>query len=227
MAAAVLIILVVYMFDSVIAVGASFIAAPSIATDVESGIALALLPRPIRRSDVVLGKWLGLAGLVAAYAIFTYALQFLVVWLVVGYTPPHPVLAVLYVIGEGIVLMTLALLASTRLAPITGAIIAVVMFGVAWMGGIAAAIGVAFDNVVLANIGVVVGLLLPTDALWRNAIYNLEPIAALAAAGQSRMLSANPFFVASPPPAANTLWAVAWVLVVLGVAMLSFERRDL
>src|SRR5262249_40179532 len=40
MAAAVLIILVVYMFDSVIAVGAAFVAAPSISTDVESGIAL-------------------------------------------------------------------------------------------------------------------------------------------------------------------------------------------
>src|SRR5436309_11201780 len=72
LAASLLLILVVYMFDSVIAVGASFIAAPSIATDVESGIALAMLPRPIRRSDVVLGKWLGLAALVAAYAIFTY-----------------------------------------------------------------------------------------------------------------------------------------------------------
>src|SRR5262249_38138567 len=118
------------------------------------------------------------------------------------------------VIGEGIVLMTLALLASTRLAPITGAIIAVVMFGVAWMGGIAAAVGVAFDNVVLANIGVVVGLLLPTDALWRNALYNLEPIPALhppsappppprapAPAPPAPPLSAPPPPPRPPPPA--------------------------
>lgn len=227
LAASLLLILVVYMFDSIIAVGAAFVAAPAISAEIESGILLSILPRPIRRSDVVLGKWLGLTVLVAAYATFAYALEFLAVWLVIGYAPPHPVTAVLYVIGEGIVLMTLALLASTRLAPTTGGIIAVVVFGVAWMAGIAEAIGVAFQNTVLTNIGVIVGLVVPTDALWRNAIYNLEPIAMIVAQGSDRILSANPFFVASPPPLANVVWAVAWVVVVLGLAMFSFEKRDL
>lgn len=227
LASSLLLILVVYMFDSVIAVGAAFIAAPSISSEIESGILLAILPRPIRRRDVVLGKWLGLAALVAIYAALAYALEFLAVRLVIGYAPPHPILAVAYVIGQGIVLMTLALLASTRLAPTTGGIIALVLFGVAWMAGIAEAIGVAFENTVLANIGVIVGLIIPTDALWRNAIYNLEPIAMIVGQGGQRILSANPFFVASPPPIANVIWAVAWVVVVLGLAMYSFEKRDL
>jgi ABC-type transport system involved in multi-copper enzyme maturation permease subunit len=227
LAASLLLILVAYMFDSVIVVGASFVAAPSIAGEIETGILLAILPRPIRRRDVILGKWLGLVVLVAIYAVFTYALEFLAVRLVVGYAPPHPIEAVLYVIGEAIVLMTLALLVSTRLAPMTGGIIAVVLFGVAWMAGIAEAIGIAFENTVLTNVGVIVGLAIPTDALWRNAIYNLEPIAMIVAQGSERILSANPFFVASPPPIANVIWAATWVVVVLGLAVYSFEKRDL
>src|SRR5256885_12345305 len=60
-AASQLTILVAFMFSGVLALGATLVAAPSIASDIESGIALAILPRPIRRSEVLIGKWLGLA----------------------------------------------------------------------------------------------------------------------------------------------------------------------
>ncbi len=227
LAAAFFSILVVYMFDSVIAVGSSFVAALAIAADIESGVMLALLPRPIRRSDVVLGKWLGLVALIASYAVFAYSLQFAAVWLAVRYLPPQPVAAVLYVTAQGIVLMTLALLLSTRLTAITVGIVAVVLFGVAWIAGIAQALGVAFENTVLTNVGTVISLLLPTDALWRNAIFNLEPIAAIAAAGGARFLAVNPFFVAARPPTAYVFWAIGWSIAVLGLAVYSFQRRDL
>ena len=227
LAAAFFSILVVYMFDSVIAVGSAFVAALAIAADIESGVMLALLPRPIRRSDVVLGKWLGLAALIAGYAVFAYSLQFAVVWLAVRYLPPQPITAVLYVTAQGVVLMTLALLLSTRLPVITGGIVAVVLFGVAWIAGIAQALGVAFENTVLTNVGTIISLLLPTDALWRNAIFNLEPIAAIAAAGGARFLAANPFFVAMPPPTAYVYWAIGWTVAVLGLGVYSFQRRDL
>jgi len=48
----------------VLAMGSVFVASPAIAGEIESGLALAILPRPIRRSEVVLGKWLGLGALV-------------------------------------------------------------------------------------------------------------------------------------------------------------------
>ena len=57
---ATVLILIAYMFSVVLALGAAFLAAPSVAADIESGLLLAILPRPIRRSDVLLGKWLGL-----------------------------------------------------------------------------------------------------------------------------------------------------------------------
>ncbi|HUX88532.1 MAG TPA: ABC transporter permease subunit, partial [Chloroflexota bacterium] len=69
--AAVLLILIAYMFNFILAIGAAFIAAPAIAGDIESGLFLAILPRPIRRSEVVLGKWLALVILVAGYAALT------------------------------------------------------------------------------------------------------------------------------------------------------------
>ena len=54
-AASQLTILVAFMFSGVLALGSTLVAAPSIASDIESGIALAILPRPIRRSEVLIG----------------------------------------------------------------------------------------------------------------------------------------------------------------------------
>ena len=50
-----LVILLAYMFSFVLAIGAAFLAAPAIAGDVDSGLVLALLPRPLRRSEFVAG----------------------------------------------------------------------------------------------------------------------------------------------------------------------------
>jgi ABC-type transport system involved in multi-copper enzyme maturation permease subunit len=227
-ATAYLVILVIYMFNVVLAMGAVFVSSPAIAGEIESGLALAILPRPIRRSEVVIGKWLGLGALVALYAAVTAALEFAVVDAVVGYLPPRPVEAILYLIGEGIILLTLAVLISTRLAPMAGGVIAIVVFGMAWIAGVAEAIGLAFDNATLTNVGVAMSLILPTDALWRGAIFSLEPNALLTLGGASRSAaSVNPFFVLAPPPTAHLVWVVAWVIAVLGLAVYSFNRRDL
>ena len=228
LAASQLTILVAFMFSGVLALGSTLVAAPSISSDIESGIALAILPRPIRRSEVLMGKWLGLAALVALYAVGSGLLELLGIWLATSYLPPNPLATIAFVAGEGIVLMTLALLLSTRLAPMTGGVIALVLFFVAWIGGIALAIGQAFANDTIINIGGGSRLLIPTDGLWHGAIFYLEPsdvLAAARAAGRAR--AGNPFFADAPLSAWYLLWVVAWLLGVLALANWSFARRDL
>ncbi|MGZ6312439.1 MAG: ABC transporter permease subunit, partial [Candidatus Limnocylindrales bacterium] len=62
-----LLILVTFMFSFVLGISAVFIAAPMMAADLESGVVLAMLARPLRRAELVLGKWLGVLVLVAGY----------------------------------------------------------------------------------------------------------------------------------------------------------------
>jgi len=221
-------ILVAFMFSGVLALGSTLVAAPSIASDIESGIALAILPRPIRRSQVLMGKWLGLAVLVTLYAAGSGLLELLGIWLATGYTPPNPLAALTFVAAEGIVLMTLALLLSTRLAPMTGGVIALVFFFVAWIGGIALAIGQGFANDTIINIGVGSRLLIPTDGLWHGAIFYLEPSEVLAAARVAgRARAGNPFFADAPLPGIYLAWVVGWLVAIVGLANWSFAKRDL
>ncbi len=226
--AANLLILVAFMFSGVLALGSVFIAAPAVASDIESGIILAVLPRPLRRAELVLGKWLGLAILVTAYAVISGGLELLAVWLAVGYVPPNPAFTVILVSAEGLVLMTLALLLSTRLAPMTGGIIALVGFFTAWIGGIAAGLGETFDNRTIASLGIASRVLVPSDGLWRDTVYSLEPDSLLhLARGAGRAAAASPFLVVSPLPLAFSLWVAVWLVGVLGLAVWSFSRRDL
>jgi ABC-type transport system involved in multi-copper enzyme maturation permease subunit len=229
LAASQLTILIAFMFSGVLALGSTLVAAPSIASDIESGIALAILPRPIRRSQLLMGKWLGLALLVTLYAAGSGLLELLGIWLATGYAPPNPIVAIAFVAAEGIILMTLALLLSTRLAPMTGGVIALVLFFVAWIGGIALGIGIGFDNQTIKNIGIGSRLLIPTDGLWHGAIFYLEPsdFLALARAGGRGARAGNPFFADAPLPLWYMVAVGAWFLGVLGLANWSFAKRDL
>jgi ABC-type transport system involved in multi-copper enzyme maturation permease subunit len=222
---AAILILIAYMFSVVLALGAAFLAAPAIATDAESGLLLAMLPRPIRRADVLLGKWLGLGCLLALYAAAASALELGTVRTVSGYLPPHPLLAVLYLIGQSLVMLSLGLLLSTRLSPVTGGVVVLVVYGVTWLAGIIGVIGADLGSRGLAAAGTIIGLIVPSDAFWRGAVYNLEPAALLAV---THGVEKNaPFMVSQAPQGAWLIWSGGWVAAVLCLAAFSFGRRDL
>ena len=60
-------ILIAFMFSFVLAMTAAFVGAPAVGGDLESGVAYAILARPLRRAEVVVGRWLGSAVVVVAY----------------------------------------------------------------------------------------------------------------------------------------------------------------
>lgn len=222
-----LLIVVTFMFSFVLATASVFAGAPAISSEVESGVALAVLARPIRRRDVVIGKWLGLATLIAAYTTAATAIEYTLVGIVTGYSPPHQFGAMGYLVLEGVVLMTFALALSTRLTGMVGGVIALALFGLAWIMGVVAGIGQVLENEALVNAGTLVRLVFPTDGVWRGAVFSLEPTTILlAAAGAPRGMTGNPFFEAAPPPLAYHVWVVAWLALLLGLAIASFERRE-
>jgi ABC-type transport system involved in multi-copper enzyme maturation permease subunit len=220
-------IVTMFMFSFVLAMAAVFVASPQISGEVESGTALAILSRPISRAEYVVGKWLGLAALVAVYAGSAGIVELGVVNAVVGYIPPEPVSFIAFVIAEGIVIMTFALMLSTRLSGMVGGVVALVLFGIAWIGGIVGGIGSAFDNPGITHVGTATRLLLPTDGLWRGAVYALEPQAILATGAQAGpAAAANPFYASAAAPLSFELYVAGWVVLVLGLAVYSFHTRE-
>ncbi len=224
-----LLILVAFMFSFVLAMTAVFVGSPAIAGLVESGEALALLARPIRRADLVLGRFIGFGVVVVIYAAVAGLGEIGAVGVTTGYLPPHPLQAACYVALEGLVLLTLAVLLSTRLGVITGGAIAVVLFGIAWVMGVVGAAGAILGNDSIRTAGTVSRIVLPTDIAWRGAIASLEPSATLLSSlGRGTAIFAvNPFYAAAAPPTDQLVYAGAWIVVVLSLAILLFSRREL
>ncbi len=222
-----LLILVGFMFSFTLAFSAVFAGAPSLSGDVESGVALSILARPISRAEYVIGKWLGVVITILIYAIPTTVVQMFMVNLVVGYVPPHPVEFVAFLALEAVVILTLALALSTRLAGMVGGVVALILWGVAWIGGIVGGVGVALSNNTATHVGTATRLILPTDGMWRGGVWALEPASVIAATrGAGIAAGGNPFFAADPPEPFYMLWTVAWIAVMLGIAVWSFSRRE-
>ena len=176
----------------------------------------------------MIGKWLGLAVLVAIYAVGSAALELAAVDWATGYFPPHPVELVVYVGLEGLALLSLGLMLSTRFSGITGGVIALVAWLMAWIGGIVGDIGTGLQNQAVESVGIISRLFLPTDGLWRGAVNAMEPdvvLAQLRAAGTFGR--ANPFAALDPPPFAFLMWVVVWFSVMLGLSIWSFRTREI
>ena len=224
-----LLILVAFMFSFVLAMTAVFVGSPAIAGEVESGEMLAILSRPIRRADVVLGRWLGFGIVVVAYAILAGLGEIGAVGMTTAYLPPQPVLAAGYVALEGLVLLTLAVLLSTRLGSIAGGAIAVVLYGINWVMGVVGAAGAIVGNDTIRMAGTVSRIIMPTDVAWRGAIASLEPPAGvLSSLGRPSVIFAvNPFYAAASPPLDQLAYTIVWIAAGLSLAVVLFSRREL
>jgi ABC-type transport system involved in multi-copper enzyme maturation permease subunit len=199
-----------------------------VAGDVESGLVQALLARPIDRAAYVLGRWLGLVIAVTVYVVAVAVVELVVVRLAAGYEPPNPVAGICFLVLEAVAVATLGLVLGTRLPSLTAGVTAGVLFAIAWVAGVVGGIGRAFEDPLLGGLGPATAVVLPSDGLWRAAVYVLEPPAILlGAAGGGPQLAAFPFLVTDPVSPAFVVWSVVWIALLLAVGVFAFRTRDL
>jgi ABC-type transport system involved in multi-copper enzyme maturation permease subunit len=225
MAGSIVLNLVMFGMSLIAVLGTAFLAGPTVAGEIESGIALAVLARPVRRPAVLLGKWLGLVVFGSGFVTVAGLAQFVIVRLTIGYWPPHPLTGLAMLAAQTTVLLTLGLLLSTAISPMASGIVAVGLFGATWIAGVVGVVGEALGNEGVARVGTVSRMLLPTDGLWRGAMHAFQYPGLLAQLGPD--FNDNPFLSVAPLTATYLAWAGFWIALVLGLAAFAFQRRDL
>ena len=224
--ASILLNLVMFGFSLIAALGTAFLAGPTLSGETESGIALAVLARPIRRSAFLLGKWLGLVVFGSGFVVAAGLAQCLVVQVTAGYWPPDPVTALALLAVQTTVLLTLAVLLSTAISPMASGVVAVGLFGTSWVAGVVGAVGASVGNDAVARVGTVSRMLLPTDGLWRGAMHAFQDPSALLEMGGSDA-EAFPFLSAASLSGTYLAWTALWVAMIWGLAAAAFLRKDL
>src|SRR5438046_5159401 len=105
----------VYVVNYLASFLALFLSVASVSGEIDSGTLHAVLARPLRRSEFIVGRWLGYAILISAYVLVMTVAIFGVARGIAGYEVPDPAPALQLMLLEVLLLLTLSLAGSTIL----------------------------------------------------------------------------------------------------------------
>ena len=188
--------------------------------EITSGVIQTLAVRPIRRRDIVLGKWLGHWIVMGGYLALLAGGVLAIMAFSAHFTPPGIQRGLPLMLLEGTVLLTVSIMGGTRLSTVTNGMLAFGLFGLAFIGNWVEQIGTMAGNDAAQRVGTVASLIMPCDALWQLAATNMQP-------SILRDLGASPFSPISVPSAAMVFWGIGYILVALAVGVRWFHRRAL
>jgi ABC-type transport system involved in multi-copper enzyme maturation permease subunit len=192
----------------------------SLSGEIASGVMQTVASKPIHRSAIVLGKWLGHAVVLAGYLALMSGGVLLVARVLSGLTPPQLQVGLPLMLLEGLVLLTLSIAGGTRLSTITNGVLIFGLFGIAFVGSWTEQVATLAGNDTARRIGTLASLIMPSESMWQLAAWHMQPEI-------TRSLQLTPFSPASVPNAAMVIWTAGYVLVTLAVALRSFARRPL
>ena len=202
-----------------VAMGA-LLGADTLAGEISSGSIQTIITKPIRRSDVVFGKWLGFAGLLALYAVLMAGGVVLIVFFQSNYLPRNLLAGLSLIYLESLLIMTISLAGSSAMPALATGGMVFGMYGLAFLGGWIEQIGSLANNPAAVQIGIVTSLVVPTEALWRRAAYEMQtPLAGA--------LGMSPFGAFSVPSMLMVAYAVLYLGIVLAIAVSTFNSRDI
>ena len=188
--------------------------------EISSGTIHAVATKPISRWQLLLGKWMGFAGMLTLYIILMVGGAAAVAYVLTGATAHHLARGLGLIWLESLLLLSVTFLFGTTFSTLTNGVLALGLHGIAFMGGWIEQFGTLANSPRAVTVGIVASVIMPSESLWRRAAYEM----------QSPLIGAlgfSPFSNASTPSLAMVGYAAAYLALALGVAMHRFSRRDL
>jgi len=199
---------------------AALLGADTLSGEISSGTIQTIVTKPIRRSDVVLGKWLGFAGLLGLYFLLMGGGTVASVFIQSRYLPDNLPAGLGLIYLEALLVMTISLMFSSVFSALATGGTVFGLYGLAFIGGWIEQIGSILGNPTAIKVGIVTSLIIPSEALWRRAAFEMQsPLAG--------MLNMSPFGTTSVPSSLMVVYAFPYLLLALACAIRFFQKRDL
>lgn len=192
----------------------------TISGEIASGTIHTLVSKPVRRWEILMGKWLGFTVMLSLYLLLMGGGVIAVGYLFGDYLPPNALRGMGLIWLNVLLLLSVSLMGGTLLSTLANGVLAFGLYGVAFIGGWIEQFGAFMNNQVAVNIGILCSLVIPTEALWRRAAFEMKtPF--------SSVINFSPFVSISIPSPFMILYALLYILAVGGLAIRNFNRRDL
>jgi Cu-processing system permease protein len=192
----------------------------SISGEIASSTIHAVASKPVHRWQLFLGKWLGFAAMVAVYVALVFSGVIAVGYFIGGVHPRGSLEGAALIYLECLLVLTLTFLFGTMFSTLTNGVIVLGLHGIAFIGGWLEQIGSVTDSNRLIALGILSSVIMPSEAIWRRASYVMQTSIA-------RTLDFSPFATRSAPNTTMMLYAAAYLLLALSLAVYHFHQRDL
>ena len=209
-----------YAADLLAVVMTILICVDTLSGEISSGTIQAVVTKPIPRWAVILGKWLGFAGMVTLFLSLMVGGVTAMTEAMGGVEPRHWLRGFCLIWLECLLLLSLVFLLGTLVSTLTNGVIALGMHGMAFMGGWIEQAGALTHSPRTVEAGIIASLIMPSEALWRRAAFEMQsPLVGA--------LRVSPFSNASVPSMAMVLYGVTYLAAVFALSIWRFQRRDL
>ncbi len=189
--------------------------------EISSGTIHTLLSKPVKRWQILAGKWLGFVGLLTLYLLMMAGGVVLSVSIITGYAPPNLLAGFALMWLTCLLLLSVSLLGGSLFSTLANGVMVFGLFGVSFIGGWIEQFGALMKNQTAINIGIISSLIFPSESLWRRAAYEMQSPLSGALGG------ATPFSSISVPSLLMIGYAVFYTIASLFLAIRAFNRRDL
>ena len=224
----VLAIWMVYLLSSTLTI---VFTANMISGEVEAGTFAIIVPKPLTRVEIVLGKWLGYALIVCVYTALMFLSFLTIIHWQTGYWPTGAFYALGMLELGMLALLGITTLGSSLVPTIVNGAIALMLFIGAPTASIVQFVVQFLKPTSLPtvqNITTVINLIIPTDALWHGAsFFLLPPTADFVTLGLSSQTFNTPFTSGQPVAPALLIWVALYCIALPALAALRFQHRDL
>lgn len=201
---------------------AIFLAVGAISGEIAQGTMHAVAARPVRRAEIVLGRYLGYVIMLAGFISISSAAVIVTVALITGQVGGRVWATPLLMLFGAAILLAITVAGSARFGTLANGVVVFSLFATGLMGGVIEQIGGFLDNPVMFDIGIATSILLPSRAMWELASSQLAADASVASE-----FVAGPFGSFNPPSAWMLLVGALYLAAMLGLALRTFGRRDI
>ena len=188
--------------------------------EIASGTIQAVVTKPVPRWQVLVGKWFGFIGMLTAYIALMVGGVDAVAKVMTGVTARHLVAGSLLIWTESVVLLSVTFALATYFSTLTSGVLAIGLHGLAFLGGWIEQFGAVTQTQGAVMVGVISSVLMPSEALWRRAAFEMQSPLADA-------LRISPFSTLSVPSQAMVVYAVFYLVIAMTVSIRRFSQRDL
>lgn len=215
-----------YFSNMLIAFLTIMTSAGAISAEIENGTAHSILSKPLKRTDYLLGKYLGLTVFTVTFATFLYLAVIMIgVWcklpVVSNLDAASIIKGLIFFNLQPVALLALAVWGGSRLKTWSNGIVLIAAFIFSLIGGMMEQIG-AMGHRTVYLWGIFSGLIAPFDVIYRLMVARLF----------SGLGITNPFLMGLKADSTTpSIWMVLYILLyiagLLCFACRKFSRRDI